>query len=66
MKIRMKTLAAGPIGVFHPGKVYTVADAVGEPFVSGDYAVRLDVPTKAKAAPVEDAPKPSRRGRGNR
>lgn len=66
MKIRMKTLAVGPGVMFHPGKVYEVADVVGEPFVVGNYAVRLDVPAKPKAAPVEDAPKPPRRGRGNR
>ena len=42
MKIRMITLAAGPCGVFSPGKVYTVADAMGKAFVEGGYAKRLD------------------------
>ncbi len=69
MKIRMKTLAVGPIGTFHPGKVYTVKDVVGEPFVSGGYAERLDVPqpviTKLTTSDYDTGAKP-RRGRGKR
>lgn len=69
MKIRMKTLAVGPGVMFHPGKVYEVADTVGEPFVLGDYAVRLDVPaTIVKDSPPTPSLEPamSRRGRAKR
>ncbi len=42
MKIKMKTSAAGPDGVFKEGTVYTVGDQVttsmAEAFVKGGYA----------------------------
>lgn len=65
MKIRMITLAAGPCGVFQPGKVYTVEDVVGAPMVAGAYAVRLDVPVEVKVPPAP-LPPPPHRGRSKR
>lgn len=51
MKIRMKTLAAGPSGVMNPGVEYPVSQADGEALVSGGYAVEV------KDLPVKETPK---------
>lgn len=73
MRIKMRTLAAGPCGVFQPGKEYTVPNNVGHPMVDGGYAyivgtkpVAKIMATEPKAEPVEEPkvePPKVRRGR---
>ncbi len=53
MKIKMKTLAAGPLGNKHPNVEYDVPDQEGKDLVSGGYAVEI------KEEPLKGAPKPA-------
>lgn len=52
MRIKMRTLAAGKHGVFHPGKEYTVTDAVGHPMVDGGYASLIAEKPKTQILPT--------------
>lgn len=52
MKIKMITLAAGPEGVKHPGKIYDVSDTEAKAFVTGGYAEYVG------AAPAETIAQP--------
>jgi hypothetical protein len=53
MKIRRKTLMAGPEGVFPPGAVIDAGFEEAEALVAGGFAERVDPPTQP--APVETA-----------
>lgn len=50
MKLRMRTLSAGPKGVRAPGQVIEVSDAEGEQLLKGGYAERLEAPAPRKPA----------------
>lgn len=52
MKIRMRTVAAGPAGTLQPGQEYEVPKEFGEALVAGGYAEEL-------AAKSKPAPKPA-------
>jgi len=49
MKVKMRTLAAGPNGNLEPGQIYEVPDGVGRAFVSGGYAENADPVVKEPA-----------------
>lgn len=54
MRVRMKTLGAGPLGVWRPGEIIEVEPATGEQLVAGNYAERIDAPepqSESMAAP---------------
>lgn len=46
MRIKMKSTAAGPEGVFMEGVVYPVPDELGKEWIDGGYAELVDEPTK--------------------
>lgn len=50
MKLRMRTLSAGPKGVRRPGQIVDVPEAEGEQLLKGGYAERLDAPAPKKAS----------------
>jgi len=52
MKVRLKTLMAGPEGVFHPGSVVHVTEDEAEAMVSAGYAERLDRPLETAGVEV--------------
>ena len=61
MKVRYKTLSAGPGGVIRVGEVRDVDDAIGKALISGGYAEAVGVKSAAIAlvAEVKEALKPS-------
>lgn len=62
MKIKMLTRAAGPDGVWEPGRVLHVDNDIGEALVAGGYAEALEQPE-----PEQAEAKPKRRtSRGKR
>lgn len=53
MRVRMKTLSAGPAGVLAVGEVYDLPEAQARELVAGNYAEPVDrpaVPAKETAA----------------
>lgn len=48
MKIKMKSIAAGPSGVFNLGKVYDLPEKQAQDFINGKYAVVYVEPAKPK------------------
>lgn len=50
MRVRMLTLAAGPMGVFPPGSVREVSESDAAALIGGGFAVPVDVPRTA--API--------------
>lgn len=56
IRIRMKTLCAGPTGVMKPGQEYTVDAARATPLIDGGYAERVGIPSAPpKSDQVETA-----------
>jgi len=55
MKIKMKTLYAGPAGVMEAGKTYLVNPNVGLALVQGKFAEEIDSPlyVEADAVPAQ-------------
>jgi hypothetical protein len=54
MKVRMKTLMAGPEGTFAAGQVADLPEAQAQALIEGGYAVAVEAPAQAdQAAPVE-------------
>jgi hypothetical protein len=49
MKVRLKTLMAGPEGVFQPGSVVDLDAEQAEALVSSGYAERLERPVETAA-----------------
>lgn len=59
MKIRMKTLSAGPAGVRHPGKTYDLAEDQARDLIAGNYATAIAEQSAALlAATTSPAPAP--------
>lgn len=48
LKIKMRTLAAGPTGAMEPGKVYNVDEKEAKQLVDGLYAKYVDAPAVQK------------------
>jgi len=69
MKIRLKTLMAGPDGVFPPGSVIEVSPEEAQALIAGGYAERLERPPEkaevevAAVEPGSRATRPSARPR---
>jgi hypothetical protein len=65
MKVRYKTLAAGPGGVYRPGDEAEVTEQLGKQLVSGGYADAIGVKAVASVAVQEIKesvkPKPTRK-----
>ena len=58
MKIRLKTLMAGPEGVFPPGSVIEVSPEEARTLIAGGFAEQVEQlgkPQAAEPAPVETA-----------
>lgn len=53
LKIKMRTLAAGPTGAMQPGKVYDVDAKEAKQLVDGLYAEYVDAPA-VKEQPTEE------------
>lgn len=53
MKILMRTLATGPDGTLHAGKVYDLPPAQANAFIEGGYATKVAEPVPAQ--PIERA-----------
>jgi len=53
MKVRYKTLAAGPGGVYRPGDEAEVTEQLGKQLVSGGYADAIGVKAIASVAVQE-------------
>ncbi len=49
MKIRMRTLAAGPNGVLEVGKTYDIEDKEAKQLIEGRYAVSVEDPAAEKS-----------------
>ena len=52
MKLRLKTLMAGPDGVFPPGSVIDPPDDEAEALISAGYAERLEPPLETGGVEV--------------
>lgn len=57
MKVKMRTLDAGPDGVKHPGKTYDVSEAEGKALIAGGYAVEVKGASAAAPAPAAETEK---------
>lgn len=57
MKIKMKTLQAGPNGVRQPGKVYDVPAAEADALISGGFAEKVKIVEKAEPVKPVDPEK---------
>jgi hypothetical protein len=57
MRVRMKQLAAGPLGIWLAGEEVDVPESAGEALVQGGYAdrvaVALEVPSGNTSPPLE-------------
>lgn len=65
MRVRMKSLMAGPAGVAQPGQVIDLAAAEAYDLIERGYAEQVDDPAaveRAIAPPPESADLPRRRG----
>ncbi len=62
MKVRMKTLMAGPDGVLQPGQVVDLPVEQAETLIAGGFAVAVEVAQKLESPPVavEGAPEPEK------
>jgi hypothetical protein len=60
VRVKMKTTAAGPEGVFQADQEVVVSDKLGQAFVECGYAVEVKVSSPAAKAPKS---KPKKRGR---
>lgn len=71
MKIRMVTLAAGPGGIYAPGAIVDLDEAIAAAMVAGGYAVLVGVspvspsvlPELGREIAVDTAPKAASRRR---
>ena len=64
MKVRLKTLMAGPEGVFQPGSVVDLESDHAEALISGGYAERMERPVEtASIEPGEREARPASRPR---
>ena len=64
MKVRLKTVMAGPDGVFHAGSVIDPPADVAEALIAAGYAESLErLPETAAFEPVSKAVKPASRPR---
>lgn len=54
MRIKMKSTAAGPQGVFQADQEVVVSDELGQSFVDGDYAVEVKGTPLAGGHAVEE------------
>lgn len=61
MRVRMKTLMAGPDGVRKPDAVYDLPTAEAQALIDGGYAVKVEKADKPEAA---SAPRAATRSRG--
>ena len=50
MRVKMVTLYAGPLGVFHPNQTPDLPMDEAVALVSGGYAMAIETPVKASAA----------------
>lgn len=70
MRVKMKTLSAGPEGVVPPGGIANVSPIEAKDLVSGGYAEYVDQPGKPETAvidaPVETAARKAPRKRAPR
>ena len=74
MRIRMKTLAAGPLATYRPGEVADVDAATAQAFIDGGYAeaveqvqaVRESVQETAMLQAPERAVMPKAKARGRK
>lgn len=56
MRIRMKTMGAGPAGIWRPGEVLDLEAVTAEALVAGGYADAIDPPVaSAPADEVEES-----------
>ena len=56
MKIRMRTIYAGPTGTASPGQVVELADPAAKALIAGGFAVAVDAPAvPERVAPIETA-----------
>ena len=58
MKIRMRTTAAGPAGVYQANKEVPVPDEIGERLIAGGYAELVEETPPEKAPEKESATAP--------
>ena len=63
MKVRMKTIAAGPKGTRQPGDVIDVPAKEAKTLIAGGFAEAVEGPAKPKAAKKETAADPQAKGR---
>jgi hypothetical protein len=75
MRVKLRTIMAGPSGTFQPGQIADLHDDQAHALVAGGYADLVDDPVKAtigpppvEAAMLEEAPETAvtRRGRPTR
>lgn len=62
MKVKLRTLAAGPDGITQPDSILNVSDATGKHLVATGHAVEVDEPKETAA----EAPKRERAVAGRR
>ena len=56
MRIKMKTVMAGPDGTAYPGQEIVVADGRGQALVAGGFATEIVPPAPAPPAPETPSP----------
>ena len=56
MRVRMKTLYAGPAGVIHPGKECDISADAGQALISGGYADAVGMPEKVPGYEAAEIP----------
>lgn len=66
MRVRMKSTAAGPLGVAQPGDVLDLPAEAAAALVSGGYADAIAVPPTAQAERAVAPPAPERRDSGRK
>lgn len=65
MKIKMRTLDAGPDGVRRPGEVHDLPTAEAEQLIAGGYAVKVERVEKVQE-PVKGKPRTATRTPGRK
>ena len=56
MRVRMKTLYAGPAGVIHQGKEGDIPEAEAQALIAGGYADAVGMPEKVPAYEAAEIP----------
>lgn len=68
-KLRMRTLYAGPLGIYYPGDLLTVEEDVAAELVGGGFADQLESSASAPKVETAEAPpapeKAARTGKPN-